>query len=75
MKKLGIALLAVWIAAGTSKAIAPAVPETGRDMRSVSAIESQTESPQGYHIWRLDYLTPAEGPLFAFELPRKPGGS
>jgi hypothetical protein len=74
MKKLGIALLAVSIAAGTSKAIVPGVPETGREMRSISAMESQIRTPQGYHIWSLNYLTPAEGPLFAFEIPRKPGG-
>ena len=74
MKKLGIALLGVSIAAGTSTAIVPGVPETGREMRSVSGIDSQTKTRQGYHIWRLDYMTEVDGPLFAFEIPRKPGG-
>jgi hypothetical protein len=74
MKKLGIALLGVSIAAGTSKAIVPGVPETGREMRSVSAMDSQINTPHGYRIWRLDYMTKIDGPLFAFEIPRKPGG-
>jgi hypothetical protein len=74
MKKLGVALLVVSIAAGTSQAIVPGVHETGREMRSVSTMDSQFRTPQGYHIWSLGYITPAEGPLFAFEIPRKPGG-
>ena len=74
MKTLVIALLSVSFAAGTSQAISPGVPETGRDMRSVSVMDSQTKSAQGYHIWRLDYMTEVDGPLFAFEIPRKPGG-
>ena len=74
MKVLVIALLSVSIAEGTSKAIIPGVPENGRDVRSVSTMDSQTKSPQGYHIWQLDYMTGVDGPLFAFEIPRKPGG-
>jgi hypothetical protein len=74
MKTLVIALLSVSFAAGTSKAIVPGVPETGRDVRSVSGMDSQTKTRQGYHIWRLDYMTEVDGPLFAFVLPHRPGG-
>ena len=72
MNKLIIALLGVSIAAGTLKAIVPGVPETGHDVRSGSEIHSQTKARQGYHIWQLDYTTGIDGPLFAFEIPRKP---
>ena len=74
MKKLVFAMLGMSIAAGMSKAIVPGVPEAGREMRSVSAMDSQINTPQGYHIWRLDYMSKIDGPLFAFEIPRKPGG-
>lgn len=74
MKTLVIALLSVSFAAATSKAIVPGVPETGRDVRSVSGMDSQTKIRQGYQIWRLGYMTEADAPLFAFEIPKKPGG-
>ena len=74
MKTLVIALLSVSFAAATSKAIVPGVPETDRDVRSVSGMDSQTKTRQGCHIWRLDHMTEVDGPLFAFEIPRKPGG-
>ena len=74
MKELVIALLSVSFAAGTSKAIVPGVPETGRNVRSVSTMDNQTENRQGYHIWRLDFMTPAEGPLFAIQIPSRPPG-
>ena len=74
MNKLVIALLGVSIAAGTSKAIVAGVPEVGREMRPVSAMDSQINTPEGSYIWRLDYISKIDGPLFAFEIPRKPGG-
>ena len=74
MNKLVIALLGVSIVAGTSKAIVPGVPEVGREMRPVCAMDSQINTPEGYYIWRLDYISKIDGPLFAFEIPRKPGG-
>ena len=74
MNKLIIALLGVSIAAGTSIAIAPAVPVTSREIRAVSAMDGRISTQRGYQIWRLDYMTEVDGPLFAFEIPRKPGG-
>ena len=74
MKKLVIAMLGVSIAAGMSKAIVPGVPETGREMRSLSAMDSQINTPQGYHIWRLDYMSSVDGPLLAIQLPARPPG-
>ena len=74
MKTLVIALLSLSVGGGMTKGIVSGVPETGREMRSVSGMDSQTKARQGYQIWRLDYMAEADGPLLAFEIPRKPGG-
>lgn len=72
MKTLAIALLGVSIVAGTSKAMLLGIPETGRHVRSVPAINSQQSQTQpGPKIWQFkgDLMPSLDGPLLAPFVP------
>jgi hypothetical protein len=75
MKTLVIVSFALFVGAAASKAMMPGMPEVGRHVRSLPAVDVQPlPGQQEYHVWDFngDLVVPSNGPLFAPFMPTHP---